>query len=101
MNQENREIKSVKDLIIENEELHTQIEFLQKENKRLLTEHRDMSDEISWYKRQTTALKMRCSRYSRQINDLENEIKDMKFTHKMLNSEEAGKAFAQSLIGGH
>ena len=49
--------------------------------------------------KQNRALKLRCSKYCLQISDLEAEIKDMKFTHKMLNGEETGRVFAQELLG--
>jgi hypothetical protein len=58
-----------------------------------------LRDENYFLKRQNNALKIRCSDYSLRIGELETEIADMKFTHKMLNSEEAGKAFARELLG--
>ena len=73
------EIHSIKDLILKNEELEAQIDFLQRQNR---------------------ALKMRCSSYSLRISDLESEIKDMKFTRKYLPSDEAGRRSAQELFGG-
>lgn len=41
----------------------------------------------------------KCTAQSKKIQELECEIHDMKFTHKMLNSEEAGRAFARELLG--
>ena len=35
-----------------------------------------------------------------QNDSLESEIKDMKFTRKYLTGEEAGRRFAESLLGG-
>ena len=67
----------------------------------VLEELQYLREENYFLKKQNNALKLRCSKYCLQVKDLESEIQDMKFTHKMLNSEEAGKAFAQSLIGGH
>ena len=61
----------------------------------------ELEAENDFLQRQNNALKMRCSKYSLEIHDLQSEIADMKFTRKYLTSEEAGKAFAQSLIGGH
>ena len=78
MMRENREYTSVKDVIQKNEELHAQIEFLQKQN---------------------SALRFRCATYSRKNMELEAEIRDMKFTRDYLTSEDAGKAFAQDLLG--
>ena len=49
--------------------------------------------------RQNAACKLRCGKLAIQVRELESEIADMKFTHKMLNSEEAGRAFAQELLG--
>ena len=86
MNRENRELtfvnieaKGFQDLCNRIAELEKENEFLDKQNR---------------------ALKLRCGKYSLRISDLESEIQDMKFTHKMLNSEEAGKAFARELLGG-
>ena len=58
-----------------------------------------LRDENYFLKRQNSALKLRCSDYSLRIGKLETEIADMKFTQKMLNSEEAGRAFARELLG--
>ena len=89
----------IKNILLENEALKEQIEFLSKEHKRLLTEHRDITDELTWYKRQNSALKMRCSDYCLKVKNLESEIKDLRFTHNYLTSEEAGRAFARELLG--
>lgn len=76
------------------------------DNRKLLEELQTLKNEIQSLKvdndflqRQNRALKLRCGKYSLRISDLESEITDMKFTHKMLNSEEAGKAFARELLG--
>ena len=68
----------IKDIQLENEELKARNDFLERQNK---------------------ALKMRCSKYCLEITKLTSEIQDMKFTHKMLNSDEAGRAFARELLG--
>ena len=83
----------------ENEDLKLQNDFLQREHKKLLSEHRDLTDKTNFQTRQITALKFRCSDYSRRIQELESEIADMKFTRKYLTSEDAGKAFARELLG--
>ena len=75
-------------------------EELSKENYRLLSEHRDLTNETNFLKRQISALKFRCSDLSKRNTELETEIEDMKFTRKYLTSEEAGKRFAQELLGG-
>ena len=59
----------------------------------------ELEKENEFLDKQNRALKLRCGKYSLRISDLESEITDMKFTHKMLNSEEAGKAFARELLG--
>ena len=83
----------------ENEDLKLQNDFLQREHKRLLSEHRDLTDKTNFQTRQITALKFRCSDYSRKIQKLESEIADMRITRKYLTSEEAGRAFARELLG--
>ena len=70
----------IKNLLLEREALQAENDFLQKQNR---------------------ALKLRCSDYSLRISKLESEIADMKFTRKYLTSEEAGRQFAQELLGGH
>ena len=59
----------------------------------------ELEKENKFLEKQNRALKLRCGKYSLQITELESEIQDMKFTHKMLNSEEAGRAFARELLG--
>ena len=60
----------------------------------------EASQKLARQTRFINALKMRCSDYSQRIIELESEIADMKFTRKYLTSEEAGKRFAQELLGG-
>ena len=60
----------------------------------------EASEKTAFLKRQNTALKMRCSKYCLENRKLQEEIADMKFTRKYLTSEEAGKRFAQELLGG-
>ena len=76
-------------------EVLEELYFLREENQSLKIDN-------DFLQRQNAACKMRCSKYSQRVMDLEAEIADMKFTHKMLNSEEAGRAFARELLGvGH
>ena len=82
----------VKDILIEIQELEEANSNLRKENDNLILE-------LEFLKRQNNALKLRCSKYSLELTELHSEIQDMKFTHKMLNSEEAGRAFARELLG--
>lgn len=116
----NESPKSVKDLILQNEALSEDNDTLYETNEQLILEIRNLKDKVDqlqhsldevkiheemlvqenkFMDRQNRALKLRCSKYSLKISELENEIADMKFTHKMLNSEEAGRAFAQELLG--
>lgn len=109
----NESPRSVKDIILQNEALAEDNDTLYKTNEELILEIRRLKQDLDEVKiheemlveenkfldKQNRALKLRCSKYCLQISDLEAEIKDMKFTHKMLNSEEAGRAFAQELLG--
>ena len=71
------------------EELH----YLRGENQALKVDN-------DFLKRQNRACKLRCSKYAIKIREMESELADLKFTHKYLTSEEAGKRFAQELFGG-
>ena len=68
--------------------------------KELEEENQSLRLDNYFLQRQNTALKMRCSKYSLEIKELSDELDDLKFTHNYLTSEDAGKAFAESLIGG-
>ena len=70
-----------------------QIIELEEQNKSLQVDN-------DFLERQNAALKLRCSKYAIEIRELTDEITDMKFTRKYLTSEEAGKQFAQELLGG-
>jgi len=72
---------------------------LQEELQALKEENQSLRLDNDFLQRQNNALKLRCSKYSLQIQDLESEIADMKFTRNYLTSEEAGKAFARELLG--
>ena len=75
----NIETKGFQDLCNRIAELEAENEFLQKQNR---------------------ALKIRCSKCALETRKLEEEIADLRFTHKYLTSEEAGRRFAQELLGG-
>ena len=55
------------------------------------------SEELS---KQNFILKEECRNLTAENQSLKLEIKDMKFTRKYLTSEEAGRRFAQELLGG-
>ena len=75
----------LKDTILE-------IQSLREENQSLRLDN-------DFLQRQNAACKMRCSKYAIENQQLRDEIADLRFTHKYLTSEEAGKAFAQELLG--
>ena len=70
------------------EELHA----LREENQQLKVDN-------DFLEKQNAACKMRCSQYAIENKELRDEIADSRFTHKMLSSEEAGRAFARELLG--
>ena len=74
-------------------EMCQKIDDLTEENKRL-------EDELTHFKARNFSLSKRCRELTIENHDLALEIKDMKFTKKYLTSEEAGKRFAQELLGG-
>jgi hypothetical protein len=76
-----------------NEDLIKEVQTLQEENQSLRLDN-DFLD------RQNRVLKLRCGKYCLENRKLQEEIADMKFTRKYLTSEEAGKRFAQELLGG-
>ena len=71
-----------------------------KELYALREENQSLKIDNDFLQKQNAACKLRCSKYSLRIQELESEVADLRFTHKYLTSEEAGKAFAESLIGG-
>jgi len=83
--------RKVKKMTKENRELYEELQALREENQSLKIDN-------DFLQRQNRACKMRCSKYSIQIRELESEIADLRFTHKFLTSEDAGKAFAQELL---
>ena len=75
------------------EDIIKELQTLQEENQSLRLDN-DFLD------KQNRALKLRCGKYCLENRKLQEEIEDMKFTRKYLTSEEAGRRFAQELLGG-
>ena len=65
----------------------------------LREENQSLKIDNDFLQRQNNALKIRCSKYAIEIRELTDEVNDLRFTHKYLTSEEAGKQFAQELLG--
>ena len=78
--------QKIETLTAQNEQLKDENETLFETNEILIKEIRD--------------IKAKCSELSKENISLKLEIKDMKFTRNFLTSEEAGKKFAESLLGG-
>ena len=74
------------------QDLCNKIAELEEENKSIKLEN-------DFLQRQNNALKLRCSNYAIENRELTDEINDLRFTHKYLTSEEAGKQFARELLG--
>lgn len=67
-------------------DLCNRLKELETENKQLKQDNKILGNELTYFKEYSA--------------DLEAEINDMKATRKYLTAEKAGKAFAQSLLGG-
>jgi len=100
MMRENRDIKSVKDLILENEALQARIDFLQQENNRLLKEHRDLSEKTTFQNRQINALKFRNADYRRELDRVTSmgmfEFADKYCSDSQMESD--ARLFAKELL---
>ena len=75
------------------DEVLEELYFLREENQQLKVDN-------DFLEKQNRALKLRCGKYCLENRELQEEIQDMKFTRKYLTSEEAGRRFAQELLGG-
>ena len=84
MTRENRDLKL--------DEVLNELYALREENTSLKIDN-------DFLQRQNSACKLRCSKLSIQVRELESEIADMRFTRKYLTSEEAGRQFARELLG--
>ena len=74
------------------DEVLEELYYLREENQSLKIDN-------DFLQKQNAACKLRCGKFAIKVRELESEIADMKFVHKMLNSEEAGRAFARELLG--
>ena len=79
--------------------LQSHIKAMQAENEILRDENETLFETNEELIKTIRALKDRCSEYSQRIIELECELNDLKFTRDYLTSEDAGKAFAQDLLG--
>ena len=84
--------------MIENRELR--IDEVLDELYHLREENQRLSVDNDFLQRQNNACKMRCSKYAIENQQLRDEIADLRFTHKYLTAEEAGRQFARELLGG-
>lgn len=66
----------------------------------LREENQSLKVDNDFLEKQNAACKLRCSKLTIQVRELESEIKDMRFTRKYLTSEEAGRQFTRELLGG-
>ena len=88
-------IRKVKEMTreLKLDEVLEELYFLREENQQLKVDN-------DFLEKQNRALKLRCGKYCLENRKLQEEIQDMKFTRKYLTSEEAGRRFAQELLGG-
>ena len=87
---------------------------LEEKNKQLEKDNRILSDELTYFKEYSADLENEVNKKERMINGLKlnnssltlerreliAKIQDMQNTRKYLTAEDAGKAFAQELLGG-
>ena len=74
------------------DEVLEELYYLREENQSLKIDN-------DFLEKQNKALKLRCGKYCLKVHDLESEIQDLRFTHKYLTAEEAGRQFARELTG--
>ena len=70
------------------------------ENEGLKAENSKLKDELTYFKARNYTLIKQCQKLANRNQKLECEIADLRFTHKYLTSEEAGREFARELLGG-
>lgn len=86
-------MSNIKNTLIENE-------YLNQVNLDLEEENRQLKEQLTYFKARNFSLVKHCQKLASRNQKLECEIADLRFTHKYLTSEEAGKKFAEELLGG-
>ena len=76
------------------------IETLTAQNEQLMDENETLFETNELLIKEIRDIKAKCSELSKENISLKLEIKDMKFTRNFLTGEDAGKRFAESLLGG-
>ena len=76
------------------------IETLTAQNEQLTDENETLFETNEILIKEIREVKAKCSELSKENQALQLEIKDMKFTRNFLTSEDAGRKFAESLLGG-
>ena len=74
------------------DEVLEELYYLREENQSLKIDN-------DFLQRQNAACKLRCGKYALEIKELRSEIADLRFTHKYLTAEKAGRQFARELTG--
>lgn len=93
--------------ILKIDEVLDELYYLREENQQLTKDNKVLGNELTYFKEYCADLeedvsrfKAHCKELTRENHELALENKDMKFTRKFLTAEDAGKAFAQSLLEG-
>ena len=76
------------------------IETLTATNEQLMDENETLFETNELLIKDIRDIKAKCSELAKENQALKLEIKDMKFTRNFLTSEDAGRKFAESLLGG-
>lgn len=94
-------IKSIKDLLIENEALHAEIDNLKKDIAEWAEICRLQEEKIQTLKKSNSEMSGRLIGLKFRNNQLTQEVDDMKLTRKYLTGKDAGARFARELLGGN
>ena len=62
-------------------------------------ENQKLKDELLYFKSRSFSMVKRCKTLASENQKLKDENADLTFTHKYLTAEDAGKRFAQELLG--